>query len=141
MREIKFRGKTTSGEWIYGSLCTNPYDENDVEIVDHSKVFLPRESVLPETVGQCAGLEDSNGNDIYEGDIMKSAFSKNAFGVVAWRQQGYFCIIPIERLNDKYDEHSEYSTLGHMLEVRVEGTPCNFEVIGNIHDNPELIQQ
>lgn len=136
MREIKFRGKTENGEWVYGYVDATAYKDL---VVIHSVATTYK--VLPETVGQCTGLEDANGNDIYEGDIMKSAFSKRAFGVVVWRQQGYFCIIPIERLNDKYDDYNEYSTLGHMLEAKVEGTPCNFEVIGNIHDNPELTQQ
>lgn len=138
MREIKFRGKTQEGEWVYGSLCTNPYDDDDVEIVDHSEVFLPRESVLPDTIGQYTGLKDANGTEIYEGDLVKSAFSERVVGMVAWNTNGYFYILESFFINEDYEEQDR-RPLGEMLRLSIENTPCNFTVIGNIHDNPELM--
>lgn len=140
MREIKFRGKTKDGEWVYGSLCTNPYDDDDVEIVDHSKVFLPRESVLPDTIGQYTGLKDANGKEIYEGDLVRTAFSERVFGMVAWHSDGYFYLLESDCIINDYGE-SPHSALGEVIKFVIDDTPSRIQVIGNIHDNPELIEK
>lgn len=98
MRSILFRGKTAEGEWLYGSLCLNPYDDTDVEIVDHSKPFLPREPVLPETVGEYIGFA-ANGVRVYEGDIISidGRYPK----VVVWNGfQGGFALANINEFLD-----------------------------------------
>ena len=64
MREIKFRGRTTTGEWVYGDLCTNYENEPDsVYIIDAECTY---HKVDPATVGQFTGLLDKNGREIYE---------------------------------------------------------------------------
>lgn len=65
-----FRGLSPEGVWVYGSLCLNPYDSADVEIIDHSEILLPRVSVRPETVEQWNGIVLEDGTRLFEGDIV-----------------------------------------------------------------------
>ncbi|MBE6928046.1 MAG: hypothetical protein E7467_06115 [Ruminococcaceae bacterium] len=123
MREILFRGKRNNGEWVEGSLVVWPdgatdicYSEND------SFVEMTKTIVNPASVGQYTGLTDKNGNKIFEGDIVDILTEDEEIGIVAYDDGGFqveadgFCV----------DFHSN-----------INGT--DLEVIGNIHDNPELI--
>lgn len=126
MREILFRGKrTNNGEWIKGSLCTTiPLDEDfyTVSYFDFEGYYI-EEKVIPETVGQFTGLTDSNGKKIFEGDIVQAHFrtnhSKQIFRVTF--DDGMFIF------NNRYVK----------LPVR---EIYGIKVIGNIHDNPELLK-
>ena len=131
MREILFRGKRTdNGTWAYGYLfciwertylCWGT--TNDVPNM---------KEVIPETVGQYTGLTDKNGKRIFEGDIVRYGTNTNRadneeiYEVVFETRggSGYFGI-----------RISEIETWQFCLEV-----PAKLmEVIGNIHDNPELL--
>jgi uncharacterized phage protein (TIGR01671 family) len=113
MRTIKFRGKhLNENEWYHGSLIVE--DENNCTIVGNDFGEVP---VIPETVGQCTGLRDKNGKEIYEGDILRS-------GVVI-----YECIYECGRFCFKHFAKS-YNICNAAMVV----------VIGNIHDTPELIK-
>lgn len=83
MREIKFRGKTTKGEWIYGSLINNcegikhkPQTNTKTWIVESAFGnggwfnIRKRSYVKPDSVGQFTGYYDDHMNEIYEGDIV-----------------------------------------------------------------------
>lgn len=147
MREIKFRGKVRTegvpilgpcpiedGEWIYGDLhirCKYPH------IHYGSGLKAP---IDLDTIGQYTGLKDANGKEIYEGDLVKSSFSNRVFGMVAWNTRGYFYIMESFFINEDYEEQDR-RPLGEMLRLSIENKPCNFTVIGNIHDNPELIEK
>ncbi len=126
MREILFRGKhTETNEWWEGDLFHTG-----------KRVFIRRPdspttyehySVIPETVGQYTGLTDKNGKKIFEGDICQTKgfplIDDKPF-VVEW--------------ND--DECSFYwrDVLG-TDEFNI-GVSQNTTIIGNIHDNPELLK-
>lgn len=122
MREILFRGKMkNTGEWAFGNLNitikgTNIITPDDTPIGRYGAVF-------PETVGQFTGQTDKNGTKIFEGDIIKY----HNLWVYTVRFDN-------ERLGFYInDENIESSFLGNLY-----GERC--EVIGNIHDNPELLK-
>ena len=128
MRDYKFRGKRLdNGEWVYGNLIElrNPFNHEDspacfimpkeVNIADHDSI-AEHEVVDPATIGQFTGLHDKNGKEIYEGDVVYIAGLGNTE-----------MIFPFTDLYDSL-AHTEY---GGDIE----------NVIGNIHDNPELLKQ
>ena len=129
MREILFRGKSTdTGAWVYGYYCGpfGYFDEH--EICDIADPTCSRIDVDPETVGQYTGLNDVHGKQIFEGDIVECwSEGVKARGTVQQRQDGLWIIYPAWQKSIMWglcpDEYGHTSA----------------EVIGNIHDNPELI--
>lgn len=129
MRIIRFRGKSVNSplKWVYGNLEAYP---------EEGMYKIESQDVQEGTIGQFTGFEDINGNNIYEGDVLRNAFSSKPFGIVKWHERGgYFFIdcsvLPIEWNNS-------YSPLGEMIDVKIDGSPVNLEIIGNIYDNPNL---
>lgn len=131
MRTIKFRGKRTDdGEWVYGDLF-QPLGHYPIiintEPDNKGKVAYIRTGVQKETVGQFTGLTDKNGKAIYEGDIVQSKLK---------RLRKYDEILQICFANSEYcgkDKYGSSTSLSLLEEYHT------LEVIGNIHDNPELI--
>ena len=129
MREILYRGKRVdNGEWIEGFYVR--LGNKDVYILTGKlSIFgcsLAYEDyqVLPETVGQYTGLTDRNGRRIFEGDIVE--YSGTHHQVVFEKRCGnaYFGIVM-----------SEMETCGFNNATQA----IFMEVMGNIHDNPELL--
>lgn len=126
MREIKFRGKRLdNGEWLYGSL-----------VILNGRYFIfddaNRHEVDPTTVGEFTGLKDKNGKEIYEGDVIRSLLSEdktrphrifyhtgNAAFMGALVDRKELCYL-------RLDQDWIYK--------------FGKEVIGNIHDNLELLK-
>jgi len=128
MREIKFRGREESGHWCYGDVTFTESKER-AHIRIRAAGYYPNVEVAPATVGQYTGLKDADGREIYEGDVIRICGSN---GIVAYGE-GEF-IVRFEKAP---------SLLSHCVggdfsnPERV--TACR--VIGNIHDNPELISK
>ena len=148
IREVIFRGKRTdNGEWVYGYYTKARYFLNkkemhiifepDVEAFPHCE-FTGYEEVLPETVGQYTGLTDKNGKRIFEGDIVKGiAYSAERIGVIVWIDEiSSFGVRYLKNVNSTAWENSSILRCASM------GKTDEFvaEIIGNIHDNPEILK-
>ena len=126
MREILFRGKCkTDNEWVYGF----PYvtRKNAVKINWYCSEFgsMRTDEVDPETIGQYTGLTDKNDKKIFEGDIVECV-SDGEQAVISWLK--YFACFGLSFDGwccgfDDYDFSLN-----------------DFKVIGNIHDNPEILK-
>ena len=133
MREILFRGKRKdNGEWVEGYYIKAKWylDEKemhiifplDVAIFPHAEVS-EYEEIIPETVGQYTGLTDKNGKKIFEGDIL------SYIEEIETRSKGK------ETLKGIYEVKFDYCGFSPL-----DCLACNhLEIIGNIHDNPELL--
>lgn len=123
MREILFRGKRTdNGEWVEGFYSAEEYNLNirKIEYIPRIQIIGKCVSlgVLPETVGQFIGEVDKNGRKVFEGDIVK--FKNELFEV---------------KFIEKYSRFSGVKP-GVVFSVFLFS---NSEVVGNVHDNPELL--
>ena len=126
MREILFRGKRIDNkEWIEGVAF--PHDNNKVTMLSQHPMdgSLVGKEVYLGTVGQYTGLTDKNDTKIFEGDIIQNV-TEGKTAVVQW-----------------FSEHSAFM-LWCKSENQVywlyENDFLNIEIIGNIHDNPELLK-
>ena len=122
MREILFRGKrTNNGEWVEGDLIHLP---NGISILANGYAY-----VIPETVGQYTGLTDKNGKKIFEGDIIDTP--DRLIKVVWFTPNAQFDLNFIRYANDIIITNFKGI---HMRDLK------EYEIIGNIHDNPELLK-
>ena len=140
MREILFRGKTEKGKWIEGDLYKSRL--KSIFMISYYTEHGNRmtEVVNPETVGQYTGLTDKNGKKIFEGDIVK--FGKNIYQIIF--EVGSFALYDEQGdMISKIGGHNDhcYSFMDLYIECCwEERNAYDIEVIGNIHDNPELLK-
>ena len=137
MREILFHGKRAdSGEWVEGDLLQIKYYNKPIiecKIMPQTPVSsaVP---VLLETVGQFTGLTDKNGvKMIFEGDICKfKRFNDVHIGKVVFNVTTASFIMWYQPIVGAYGEKATQKMLLSVCD--------NIEVVGNIHDNPELME-
>ena len=127
MRTIKFRGKSfDNGEWVYGDYhrrADNVHTIIAMEPDKYGKVFYAVNQVNPDTIGQFTGLHDKNGQEIYEGDIVEFVNMIQGISKVVF-ENGCFMA----------DAKNYETALTYRVSVHT-------RVIGNIHDNPELMNK
>ena len=133
MREILFRGKRLdNGEWIQGDLVQF-LPHGIVRIVTQEPQYKDAE-VDSDTVGQFTGLTDKNGRKIFEGDIIHLEYSQVFFGGV------YFGEYTAEVSYKEGCFITDGTNNGDEIETPLSGFDNDeVEIIGNIHDNPELL--
>ena len=152
MRTIKFRGiKKRGDDWTYGGLVKEAcgdvwiFPEGDTYCNAGGDFYSENEPgirmVKPETVGQFTGLTDVNGKEIYEGDIIVQHGDDmpGIRGAVVYDEAN-------ARFGMAYTNYWESGSVTHF--DTLERVKCysdrnrklTYEVIGNIHDNPELLE-
>lgn len=130
MREILFRGKTKDNYWaigVYASHISSIYD------LARKRMY----KVIPETVGQYTGLTDKNGRRIFEGDIIK---------YIAIEDYASDWKVSTVVYGDKYDYPAFDIDKGNDFDCNaLQKILCSgdydSEIIGNTHDNPELLEK
>jgi len=137
MREIKFKGKRAdNGDWVIGSLVMVRDGESlrryPCIVISFNHDVFDWHEVIPDTVGQFTGLKDKNGKEIFEGDIYKRS---DDYYLVTCTTLGGFLYRQI------YDSWTKRNIFGKMEQSWLSAVECyKYEIIGNIHDNPELIK-
>ena len=140
MREILFRVKTLTNRWVYGSYYKQEEfygNKEDADVIISSTESLTYDQaleyaiVIPETIGQYTGLTDKNGKKIFEGDIVKhynNSDERFDIGVIYWDEK--FSQLKRTSIGNFHHSSFTYSI----------SRSCDYEIIGNIHDNPGLLK-
>lgn len=167
MREILFRGKAINrdkgyhlteyknGEWVYG-LVTKLYDEQfkslPAEMTNTNGIRGIE--IDYKTIGQYTGLKDKNGNKIFEGDIFKfedevwqSYYTPCGTEWDSWKAENCGVVGFNEELSQydfvryKFSQNSVEADLHENHDMTFADFITDLEIIGNIYDNPELLER
>lgn len=165
MREILFRGQTEDDKWEYGypyEIYRNCHTRKVIAQPPDAFGKGKYVEVVPETVGQFTGLTDKNGTKIFEGDILKqktttkfaevSPFEWERYGVVRFgyhdwgdkNEAGYasegWYIEPLRSVSVNPKNYGVGYIQSGLNQCDILNEYYPMEVIGNIHDNPELLK-
>ena len=154
MREILFRGKRMdNGEWIFGDLIHEPWAYFiQVDTGSGNERIRKRYAITEETFGQYTGLKDKNGKRIFEGDIVRYTFDspddptatenglKVHTGRIFWSDwRASFAVTAGRNGSASLNNDVARYVRGRQIYEYVRGANT-VEVIGNIHDNPEMLK-
>lgn len=136
-REVLFRGKRKdNGKWVYGDLIHRQIWASALTIIRESDDGFDNYEeyeVIPETVGEYTGLQDSKGNKIFESDILQQEFNvfKKKFNgeisVVKYKQGWYY--------SETLPKNGAVTVFNSITAFD------NMKIIGNVYDNPELLKK
>ena len=149
MREILFRGQQrkkgekvrldgspVESSWFYGNGVLQSRGQSS--IIYQTEPVFSKHSVYSDTLGQYTGVTDKNGTKIFEGDIVKGiAYSVTKTGVIVWIDE--ISSFGVRYVNAQNPIAWENSSILRCVSM---GKTDEFaaEVIGNIYDNPELLE-
>lgn len=140
MREILFRGKRLrDGTWVYGNLFIDEKKDKHEILCGYTNYRIAWE-VDPASVGQFTGLTDKNGTRVYEGDVFK--MDEDDIAVVIFKDGCY--LLEVHGICEAWTE-SGFDECGGGYGI-IDCDPIDWyyihkmEVIGNTHDNPELLE-
>ena len=135
IREVIFRGKRTdNGKWVKGYLYITHIGSHEIGSYD-AEINIERLTfdVIPETVGQYTGLTDKNGVRIFEGDICRfKRFNDIHVGEIVFNVTTASFVMRYQSIVGAYGEKATQKMLLSVCD--------DIEVIGNIHDDPELLR-
>lgn len=136
MRQLLFRGQTrrkgekvrldgtpVESNWVYGGVMQG---EGDHSIIYQTEPEFHKYPVYSDTLGQFTGLTDKNGTKIFEGDIIVDVYDN---------YQGEI------RCKDSVNEMMIYCTDGSIMPFLSDIDSETVQIIGNIYDNPELLNE
>ena len=131
MREILFRGKRTiNGDWVEGNLFIPVKHDIPTQILIGTNIYRIPYDVIPETVGQYTGLTDKNGKKVFEGDIVKWDYPCNSEHFYQVKYDGGCACFTTSRIHNS-----------DVIDCIFDNDGNHCEVIGNIHDNPEMMKE
>lgn len=133
MRTIKFRGKEIhTGNWVFGGII--PTRSGAWITVSKNENTYDSYRVTPNSIGIFTGATDSKGTEIYDGDILR--------GIKQFADGSYPEALVMfdlhSGINIRTSKHRNFAKFSVLLNR--DGVAINVEVIGNIHDNPELLE-
>lgn len=148
MQEIKYRGKSKkTGKWLYGYPCKGEFSvlntvysyiiivKNFFCLNSDNFIFIVNDLEVDEdTVSQYTGLKDETGKEIYGWDILANKTTGEIIGWVEGGVRGY-CYDVV------YVNHPTGEKRWSLFETVEHDYPDNVIVVGNIHDNPELLEE
>lgn len=133
MRDILFRGKRIdNGKWVYGFYSRSELGHHISPSAYCGLATSTSYNVISKTVGQFTGVFDKNDNKIFEGDIVRYMFNDN----------DYLAIVEYCELSPSFLLRRTPERFGCDVEFDFsKGGMCRLEIVGNIHDNPELLKE
>lgn len=159
MREHLYKGKRIdNGEWVYGGIYVDgkkyyivartryipdTRDWDEAEYYDKHKIYKPTYiECKPETICEYTGLTDNNGTKIFEGDIVKleSGWFTAIFNCIEIKENENYIVFYDEK-HARYDLQTEDTDIEFKRVAWGQFINSEVEVIGNIYDNPELLEE